>query len=159
MSELGYEILAAGRLTEPAIGSDASRTVNEGMPNVTSGPSGQVTFAYLTRAQTKTSWRLCLTALSLEKGTGKPVIERTPAPIEVVADGLLPIPPTFSTDGQAVFAPTEDGQIEKYSSLPSSPERPGRHGDRLITRRESTEGGPIAMAALVSVGGRARLQP
>jgi len=115
MSELGYEILAAGRLTEPAISSDASRTVNEGMPNVTSGPSGQVTFAYLTRTQTETSWRLCLTALSLEKGTGKPVIARTPAPIEVVADGLLPIPPTFSTDGQAVFAPTEDGQIKKYS--------------------------------------------
>ena len=32
-----------------------------------------------------------------------------------MADGLVPIPPTFSSDGQAVFAATEDGRIKKYS--------------------------------------------
>ncbi len=115
MSEGGYEILAAGRLTGPAISPDPSRTKIEGMPNVTAGPSGRLTLAYLRRAQTETSWRLCLAALSLENGTGKPVIAGLPAPTEVVKDGLLPIPPTFSSDGQAVFAPTEDGQIKKYS--------------------------------------------
>ncbi len=115
MSEGGDEILSAGTLTGPATNPDQSRSVIDRMPNVTVGPSGGLALAYLTRAGRETSWRLCLAALSLENGTGKPVIAGVSQPGQEVADGLVPIPPTFSSDGQAVFAATEDGRINKYS--------------------------------------------
>ena len=79
MSEGGDEILSAGKLSGRATGSDHGRSVIEGMPNVTVGPAGRLTLAYLTRAGRETSWRLCLAELSLEKGTDKPVISACPA--------------------------------------------------------------------------------
>ena len=115
MAEGGYEILTAGRLTDPPNSSDPSRPVIERMPNVMVGPTGVLTIAYLTRAERENSWRLCLAALSLDKATGKPVIAGMPAPADEVTGGPMPSPPTFSSDGQAVFVPTEDGRIKRYS--------------------------------------------
>ena len=43
------------------------------------------------------------------------MISHVAAPSQEVADGLIPIPPTFSSDGEAVFAATEDGRIKKYT--------------------------------------------
>ena len=85
------------------------------MPSVTGGPSGGFTLAYLSRAPRGTSWRLCLAALSLDGRTGKPVTVRLAAPTEELSNGLRSTPPTFSSDGAAVFASTEDGRIKRYS--------------------------------------------
>jgi hypothetical protein len=115
MSEGGYEVVSAGPLTEPATNQAAGRLVVERMPNVTVGPSGRPTLAFLTRDQVATSWRLCVAALSLEKSTGKPVLAPGRETIRYPADDLLPSPPAFSTDGQAVFAFAEGGHIRRYS--------------------------------------------
>ena len=117
---------------------------------MTAGPSGRVTFAYLTRAQTETSWRLCLAALALEKGTGKPVIARTPAPIDVVTDCLL----RSLRRSPATVRPSSPRPRMGGSSstrLPTSPECPGR--GRSIDHAESlTEADrTIAMAVLVAL--------
>ena len=108
MSERGDEILSAGPLT----GEDDSF---ECMPSVAAGSSGGFALAYLTREQRETSWRLHIAALSLEKATHTPVIVGSPAPAQEPPDRLLPIPPTFSSDGESVFASTEDGRITKHS--------------------------------------------
>ncbi len=108
MSERGDEILSAGPLTV------ADQSI-ERMPSVAAGPAGRITLAYLTRPHGETSWRLRLAVLSLDGLTRKPVIAASPAPSEELADRLLPIPPTFSSDGQSVFASTEDGRITKHS--------------------------------------------
>jgi hypothetical protein len=76
----------------------------------------------LRRAKEETSWRLCLATLSLDNASGKPVISPMPEPIWDAADNLVASPPTFSTDGQTVFASAEDGQIKRYS-LPQSAAR------------------------------------
>jgi hypothetical protein len=117
MSEGGDEILSAGRLTVPAPGFSAQgRPVVERLPSVSVvDPSGGLTLAYLTRVRGEPSWRLCVTALSLEKSTGKPVIAAVAAPAAELTNGLLPVQPTFSADGQSVFASAEDGQIKTYS--------------------------------------------
>jgi hypothetical protein len=115
MSEGGDEILSAGRLTPPGSGSGLSRSIVERMPSVAVGPAGRLTLAYLTRARGESSWRLCLAALSLEERTGTPVIADVPAPKDDATNGLLPMPPTFSADGLAVFASAQDGRIKKYS--------------------------------------------
>jgi hypothetical protein len=114
MSEGGYEILSAGPLTGQNAAA-TSRSVVDRMPNVTLGPSGRPTLAFLTRAQGDTSWRLRVAALSLEKSTGKPVIAPGPETIRDMADDLVPSPPTFSTDGQVVFAFAEGGHLKRYS--------------------------------------------
>jgi hypothetical protein len=113
MSDGGYEVVSAGPLTGQH--PETRRSDVERMPNVTVGPSGRPTLAYLRRAKGDTSWRLCVAALSLEKSTGKPVIAPGPETIRDVADELVPSPPTFSTDGQAVFAFAEGGRIKRYS--------------------------------------------
>jgi hypothetical protein len=115
MSEDGDQILSAGRLTAPGSGSALSRSTVERMPSVAVSPSGRLTLAYLTRARRETSWRLCLAAFSLEEGTGRPVIASAAAPDEGGRNGLLPMPPTFSADGLAVFASARDGRIKKFS--------------------------------------------
>jgi hypothetical protein len=116
MSEGGDEILSAGRLTLPAAaGSAPRRPMMERMPSVAVGPTGQLALAYLARAQGDPSWRLCIAALSLDQQTGKPKLAGVPAQTGEVTDGLLPLPPTFSTDGQSVFASAGDGHIKKYS--------------------------------------------
>jgi hypothetical protein len=115
MSEGGDEIRSAGRLTAPGSGSAESRSLIERMPSVSVGPPGRLTLAYLTRGRQETSWRLCLAALSFKKESGKPVVVEVSAPKQEVTDGLLPMPPTFSADGQSVFASAQDGRIKKYS--------------------------------------------
>ena len=115
MSEGGYEILSAGPLTGPATNPAMSRSLIERLPNVTAGPSGRLTLAFLTRAQGAASWRLSLAALSLDKSTGKPMISPTRETIRDAADDLVLAPPTFSTDGQTVFASAGGGHIKRYS--------------------------------------------
>jgi hypothetical protein len=115
MSEQGDEILSAGPLTAPPANSAPGRAAVERMPSVTAGPSGRLSLAYLTRAAGQSSWRLRLAGLSLDQSTGKPVVANEPAPAQEVTTGIIPSPPTFSADGQAVFAPTTDGRIKKYT--------------------------------------------
>ena len=115
MSEGGYEIVSAGPLTEPGENPATSRSVVERMPNVSVGPSGRFRLAFLKRPQGETSWRLGLGELALAKSTGKPVITPIPETVPSAPDQLLLSPPLFSTDGQAVFASVEGGQIKRYS--------------------------------------------
>jgi hypothetical protein len=115
MSDGGYGIVSAGPLTGLATNPATNRSVVERMPNVTVGPAGRPTLAFLTRDQGSTSWRLSLAALSLDKSTGKPVIAPGRETIRAEADELIPSPPTFSTDGQSVFAFAEGGRIKRYS--------------------------------------------
>jgi hypothetical protein len=115
MSEGGHKILSAGPLTAPAENPATSRSVVERMPNVTVGPSGHPTLAFLTRAQGDPSWQLCVAELSLDKLTGKPVIAPGRESFRGVVDDLVPSPPTFSADGQAVFAFAKGGHLKKYS--------------------------------------------
>jgi hypothetical protein len=123
MSELGDEILSAGRLTAPAPGSTAQgRPVVERLPSVSVSPSGRIKLAYLTRARSESSWRLSVAALSLEQATGKPVIAGLAPPSEEVPSGLLPVQPTFSADGQSVFTAADDGRIKAHS-LAAAPTR------------------------------------
>ncbi len=122
MSEPGDEILCAGRLTVPAARSGQERQVFERTPSVSVDPAGQPTLAYLARTQGDSSWRLCTAALSFDHATGKPKIAGVPAPAGEATGCLLPAAPTFSTDGQFVFASAGDGRIKKYS-VPSSPAR------------------------------------
>ena len=115
LSEGGYEIVSAGQLTEG--GQTQARAGRPGfmrMPNVTVGPSGRLTLAYLTRSCGETSWKLCSAAISLSP-TGEPTIARAPEPTALVAIDLLPVPPSFSTDGRAIFASAEGGRIKKYA--------------------------------------------
>jgi hypothetical protein len=125
MSEGGHEIVAAGPLTGPATSPVSNRSFVERTPNVTVGPSGRLKLAFLRRAKGETSWRLCLAALSLEKASGKPVISPMCETIWDAAHNLLASPPTFSIDGQTVFASAEDGQIKRYS-LPQTAARTDR---------------------------------
>jgi hypothetical protein len=113
MSDGGYEIVAAGPLTGPSPATN--RSVVERMPNVTVGPSGRATIAFLTRAKEDTSWRLCAASLSLDDSTGKPVIAPGRERIRNVAVDLVPSTPAFSTDGQAVFAFAEGGHLRRFS--------------------------------------------
>jgi hypothetical protein len=121
MSEGGQKIVSAGPLTEPAPYPATGRSVIEQMPNVSVGPSGRLTLAYLKRAQRKTGWRLCLAELALDKATGKPKIAARPETVGDAVDDLVLSPPMFSTDGQAVFASAEGGQIKRYSLLQGEP--------------------------------------
>ncbi len=119
MSERGDEILSAGRLTGSARASDDHDALVERTPSVAVGPSGRLTLAYLTRARGETSWQLRLAALSIPRETGKPVIAAVPSRTDDdVPNGLLAMAPTFSTDGQSVFASAQDGGIKKYSLSP-----------------------------------------
>jgi hypothetical protein len=115
MTRRGDEILSAGRLTRPSPGNSSNPPVAERMPSVSVDPSGRLALAYLARASGEPSWRLCLAAITIEEATGKPRIAGVVTPSEELSDGLLPMPPTFSTDGQAVFASSSDGQIKTYS--------------------------------------------
>ena len=129
MSPRGDEILSAGRLTALATSTDASAPTVERMPNVTVSPAGRLTLAYLARVGHETSWRLCCAAVSIEKSTGKPTIVGSPVTTNELPGALLPSPPAFSSDGQTVFASTEDGQIKKCSLARLSGEKSQRARD------------------------------
>ena len=133
LSEGGYEIVSAGQLTEG--GETRARADRPGfmrMPNVTVGPSGRLTLAYLTRSCGETSWKLCSAAISLSP-TGKPTIARAAEPTTLVANDLLPVPPSFSTDGQAIFASAEGGRSRSMPCLAEAA-HPGRAGHALAHR-------------------------
>ena len=135
MSDGGYEIISAGPLTGRAESALKRPATLERMPNVTVGPSGRLTLAYLTRILGgESSWRLCVAKIALEEATGKPMIASAQARDdrwEGAADlALPPSPPTFSTDGQAVFASAEGGQIKRYmlSQRAANPVQTSRMG-------------------------------
>ena len=111
MNERGDEILAAGRLIEPALGSTVSRPVDERMPIVSVRRSGEITLAYLTRAHADRSFSLSVAPLALDRRTGRPVVAGRPGEL---ASDLRLIPPTFSSDGQDVLASAKEGRIKKY---------------------------------------------
>ena len=112
MNEHADEILGAGRLTGPELRRALSRSMDERMPTVSVDPGGKLTLAYLTRSQGSNAWRLSLAALALDPRTGSPLIAG--GPVEAASDLQL-IAPTFSSDGQVVFASATDGGIEQYS--------------------------------------------
>src|SRR6185437_2149409 len=74
----------------------------ERLPNVAATGDGGLVLAYLSRSGLQQGWRLCLAPIDVDPKTGNPSVDE--ASVRRVSSMLTPTLPTFSNDGQWVYA-------------------------------------------------------
>ena len=114
MTEEADAIVAAGRLTGPGAVPSPDDPLFERFPRVSADQEGRLILIYLARRPGTGSWRLCRSALELDRKTGTPVLAASPVVAEVLGEGLAPSPVVPSADGRSVYATAAAGQIFKY---------------------------------------------
>ncbi len=117
LSEQADTILAAGRLTAPAIGEVDDDHFEERYPNVAIGPGRDVHLVYLTRDVDEPSSRLRSACLRFDTVTGRPRIEPESRGMDGLGEGLKPAPLVVSADARRIFGLDRSGRVKTLTLM------------------------------------------
>ena len=138
LSEQADTILAAGRLTAPAIGAVDDDEFEERYPNIAIGPGRDVRLVYLTRDMDESSWRLRSAGLRFDTVTGHPRLEPESEGKNGPGEGLKPAPFVVSADARQIFGLDRSGRVKTLSLMT---EKTGQ-GEASISQIGTSAGPP-----------------